>query len=950
MNHLRLKNLVFLAVWMITFYSLPARAQVFGGNPASIKWKQINTDTLRVIFPDGLDTMAERVANLETYLNEHERKSIGNRERKLNIVLQDQTITSNGYVALAPFRSEFQITPPQESFELGSLNWVDFLSIHEYRHALQNMNFRKGFSKFMSLLFGQAGQSLASDMAIPNWFWEGDAVFMETALSPEGRGRFPSFFDPFRALQLNHIQYSWMKIRNGSLRDQVPDHYNLGYLMAAYGRLRFGDTLWKGVTNSAVRYRGLFYPFSHALKKATSMKVIPFYHAMLRYYSSHWIADTQRRFSYPVKPLDPTPEHRFVNHQYPVFISSDTLLYLRMTFRRVPSFWIQTPGGKQTRILNEDIVLQHYFSYNDHKIVWIGYRVDPRWGWKDYGILRLYDLYTHKLRTLSRKTRFFSPDISHNGRYIIVFQATVRQHYSLLLLDAGTGRLIRSLPNPGPYYYTYPKFSSDDKSIFSCVRVPDGRMALIQEWITGDRIKVLTPFSYKTMGVPFPANGGVFFSASYGRRDNIFFVSLKKNKVTQMSDELYGSYHPAYDPVRDALVFSEYSLKGDQLESINLKKDPGLALDTNAIQSPEDFYAGPALKEEGHNILDSIPSRPFGIKPYSRSFGLIHVHSWVPIFNDPDYGIRLQSDNILNTLSSSLFYSYNSNEFSHSIGVNALFGGWYPQMILGGEYTFNREYKDGTGNWVKWDESSAALGMELPLNLSANKYYRNLSLGLEAYEDGVHYLPGQKISLKDFTVNYFEGTFQFSQQLNSAQQNIFSHFGQDFLVRYDRTLNGRYAERWFLNGDLVFRGLGINHNMVLQGAFQQLDNQGQYYFPDEFVYARGYTEPYYTSIYRLGFNYQFPLLYPDWGFGGIAYVYRIRVNAFFDYSRTGWTLGNREGHQEFRSFGGELYFDTQWWNDYPLTLGIRYSRLLDQDPQVPSRKGYWELIIPIAFY
>jgi hypothetical protein len=36
-------------------------------------------------------------------------------------VLQNQTTISNAYVGLGPFRSEFFLTPAQNSFELGSL-------------------------------------------------------------------------------------------------------------------------------------------------------------------------------------------------------------------------------------------------------------------------------------------------------------------------------------------------------------------------------------------------------------------------------------------------------------------------------------------------------------------------------------------------------------------------------------------------------------------------------------------------------------------------------------------------------------------------------------------------------------------------------------------------------------------------------------------------------------
>src|SRR5215510_8392420 len=88
-----------------------SKAQVFGGNPPSIHWKQINTDTARIIFPTGLDSTAQRVSNIVHWLAKNNPAPLGDRVRKVNIVLQTQTTIANGYVSLAPFRSEFFLTP-----------------------------------------------------------------------------------------------------------------------------------------------------------------------------------------------------------------------------------------------------------------------------------------------------------------------------------------------------------------------------------------------------------------------------------------------------------------------------------------------------------------------------------------------------------------------------------------------------------------------------------------------------------------------------------------------------------------------------------------------------------------------------------------------------------------------------------------------------------------------
>src|SRR5437667_8636376 len=104
-------------------------AQQFGGNPPSIHWNQINTDTARIIFPIGMDSTAQRVSNIVHWLAKNNPAPLGHRLFKVNIVLQTQTTIANGYVSLAPFRSEYFLTPVLNNFELGSINWPEELAL-----------------------------------------------------------------------------------------------------------------------------------------------------------------------------------------------------------------------------------------------------------------------------------------------------------------------------------------------------------------------------------------------------------------------------------------------------------------------------------------------------------------------------------------------------------------------------------------------------------------------------------------------------------------------------------------------------------------------------------------------------------------------------------------------------------------------------------------------------
>src|SRR6476660_115894 len=109
---------------------------------------------------------------------------------------------------MAPVMSEFYIPPPQNNFSEGSMRWDDNLVIHENRHIQQLSNFNRGIVKLFGFFLGQEGQLLANGITIPNYFFEGDAVWQETLVSAQGRGRFPHFYNDYKSLWLANKKYS----------------------------------------------------------------------------------------------------------------------------------------------------------------------------------------------------------------------------------------------------------------------------------------------------------------------------------------------------------------------------------------------------------------------------------------------------------------------------------------------------------------------------------------------------------------------------------------------------------------------------------------------------------------------------------------------------------------------------------------------------------------------
>jgi hypothetical protein len=67
-----------------------------------------------------------------------------------------------------------------------------------------------------------------------------------------------------------------MKLRNGSLRDYVPDWYPMGYMLVSYGRQTYGDDFWRKVGHDAAAFHPLFYPLQGAIHRYTGLSFARF--------------------------------------------------------------------------------------------------------------------------------------------------------------------------------------------------------------------------------------------------------------------------------------------------------------------------------------------------------------------------------------------------------------------------------------------------------------------------------------------------------------------------------------------------------------------------------------------------------------------------------------------------------------------------------------------------
>jgi hypothetical protein len=940
-------SLTVILLFLVPFF---CQSQNFGGNPASLKWKQINTLKARVIFPVGLDSQANRIANIMQLMDTATAKTIGGSQRKFNIVLQNQTTIPNAYVRLAPVMSELYMTPGQDNFSTGSIRWDDNLVTHESRHMQQFSNFNKGITKVFSFFLGQEGQLFANGLLVPDYFFEGDAVWQETLVTAQGRGRMPAFFNGYKSLWQANKNYRWNKYRSGSLKDFVPDIYPLGYILTGYGYEKYGQDFWNKVTDDAVRGKRLF---NNAVAKYSGIPFKQFRQNAMDYFKEQSFGvkkDTAYNFS-AYAYVTGIKKDNIIDYLFPNFIGEDSILVTKKSYKEVNSFYLLV-NGKEERIRVKNFVLDDYYSYKNGKIVYASYQSDARWGNRDYSVIQLLDLKTKEQKQLTFKSKYFSPDINADGTEIITVGTSTDGSNNLYRLNAITGAVITKLPNTDNLFFTQTKYI-DNNSAVSAARTPDGTIGLVKVDLTTGTTKYIMAPSFNVSGYPYVKGDTVYFTMMTNNADKIFAITLSDEKMFQITNNLNGVYHPSVN-AKGKIILSSFTADGYRLATVNADAINWQQInkDNYNYASTGSLHTKTALTKRGAAALYSLTDKQNPVTKYKKLFKLFNFHSWRPIVADPEFGYSLYGDNVLSNFSNAINYTYNRNDKSHTIGFNAAYAGWFPVINIGAEQSFNRTLDTAFGKSVRFNSATVKGGLSIPLSFVGGRTNKFLNFGAGYNIEQYYYKGVGKNVFDNKAIKYGNAFLSFSNINRTARQHINPRWAQSISLSYRDAFSFRDSRKFVANASLYFPGIAVNHSLVINGSYQKRDTLSDL-FSNTFSYARGYEALSTRRMYKLGANYHFPLLYPDWGVGGLIYFQRIRANAFFDYNialtRVPYTNGiTALTDIKGRSTGGELYFDTKIWSALPVSFGVRFAHLLDVDLLNPKAKNRWEIIIPIG--
>ncbi len=955
----------FFLVCLFSLFTNPLFSQIpanpIGTNPLSLKWSQINTDRVQVIFPKGLEPSAQRVANVIDYLWENNLKSIGQQQKKVTILFQNQTTIPNGFVTVGPFRSEFNMTPPQFNY---TTDWLDVLAIHEYRHVQQFGNSENGITKLIKTISGSWAWGGMFGMALPRWYLEGDATGMETALTSSGRGRLPSFDMEYRSLILHNQKYSYEKAAAGSLKDFVPNWYNLGYYMTTYARKEFGQDVWSDVIADAGRYRGIFYPFDKGLKKRTGLSVKDLYQKTMEDLESQWQAKEGEKRQGTGRQINTKTKKTITHYTNPQYLNDETLIVTKSAYNQIPAFIMMGKNGREVKLTEPGIIrdpLNFNLSLSSGKLCWSEIGYDLRWINKNHSNIRQYNLSKKEKIKLSSKAKYFSPAFSNDVKKIVAVEATEDLTYHLVILSADSVELIHKLPNPDNYFYSFPRWMEDNEHIVVVAQKEEGNSLQKIHWETGVT-ETLTSPSNQQISHPFPKGDYIYFSGTYTGINNIFALHVEDKSLFQLTSSPLGAFHPSVSLSGKKLAYSEFHPQGYNIIEIDLDQTQWQVY---SLDQPSSLQYYKILEEqEGGSIFEKVGNKEFDINKFNKWSGIVNFHSWLPFIEPPTFGARVLSDNKFGTLAMEAGAFYNVNEKEWTLGANASYAELFPvintRYLLANRSSVIYNFAPANDTTIyanfyveEWQENSISGGLALPLNLSKGNFfnrltlradYKRINLDVEGNFDKPNNARDTSMNgainvqnldfifkepLQSTVLNAMDVRMVFRSFRRMALQHLNPRLGLNLDLRYRSTFgNDNYQGDVFLGRtDLFLPGFGRNHSLVVNGLYQRQDVLDNYRFSNLFIYPRGYDVVFGDRVFKLGFNYHIPLLYPDLAIGGLAFVKRVKANLFYDQAwlEAEFPFGNTWTQN---SAGVELSFDIRAFRLLEIDFGFRYSYVL----------------------
>lgn len=902
----------------------PPIAVDFAQNPSHLEWRHIVTEHFDIIFPHDIEDEAQRVAHLLEKAYPYVTRSLETRPPRIPLILQNQSTTSNGFVTLAPRRSEWYVTPAVDPV-LTNTEWLKTLSIHEFRHVVQFHKTRQGFNIALEILLGEIGQALGLGLTLPPWFLEGDAVGMETALTKGGRGRLPLFDRDLRTLLLSDKEWNYDKAHLGSYEDYVPNHYVYGYFYTSWLRNEYGDLFLSRLADESAKNSWNPLNFYLTTESLTGESFERFYRNVMRDLVSEWKTRAAELSPTPYEVLSKGKRFGWTNYLYPQLSEEGKIFALKKGLSHIPQFVLINESKEKTLFYPSSLQSEYPFKLRKNRFAFFENEMDPRWGYRDYSRLRVYDLNEEKFILDTRKTKGRLAVIDHEGNRVLYVDWKPDQGQNIVVTSLKGKELLR-FPFPKKEVITSMDWI-DEENIVMIIKDDDDQKSMIRLNLSTWNREVLIPNAVTNLGFLTVNEGEILYESPESGIDNIWLYT--ENGTRQITSSLYGAYAPVLSGGK--LYYNDYSASGMDIVSKSLPFGEEQKSEGSFYPIYEKFAKSENYSEFSSELLDK---KTYTSQKYSQPKNAFNLHSWTILAPPLSNTITLvgYSRDILNNFNLTAGAEYHLGERVGQIFVSGLWSHYYPLFDLRAGYGGRREeFTTPEGEKEhRWEEGTIEAGIQVPWKYLQGRFTHQFTVrafskiikvvnkradDLSDINDGALHSPGAELSYSAFS--------------RMARRDLNPQFGFSLFMKAeegkDITGTDQAGSLKHLDSRLYLPGLWYHHSFYHQLAYER-QRDDLYQYSSLVLYPRGTRSVFLQEFAKYSGNYLLPLFYPDYNLSRYLYFKRISLNLFYD------ELNGRFSGMSYRaaSYGWETIFEMHFLRIFlPFSIGVRGSYVID---------------------
>jgi hypothetical protein len=919
---------IFLALIFTTslfaYVEAPINPINFEQSPPEIEWKKIVTPHFEIIFPKEILDEAQRVAHLIERAYPFVARSLEVNPPRIPLVLQNRSVDSNGFVTLAPRRSEWYITPSVDP-ELTNTEWLKTLAIHEFRHVVQFEKIRRGFNKTLEIVLGEVGQAAGLALTLPPWFLEGDAVGIETSLTHGGRGRLPRFERDLRALLLSGKKFNYDKAHLRSYEDFVPNHYVYGYFLTTHLRNKYGDLFLSELANRSAETSWNPLSFYNATDELTTGRFEDFYQDVMSELIKEWQAKLDQLNPTPYEVQNVGNSFGWTNYYYPQMTTNNKIIALKRGLSFINQF-VLIDGDTEEIIFYPGVLSQEYpYKVRKNKMAYLELDLDPRWGYQDFSRLKVYDFEARRIVLDVPGTKLRLATLNHEADRILAVNWDTEQTQSIVVLDLKGKELIK-VAVPKKQVITSLDWLSDEEAIL-VIKDFDEQKVLVQISFTDGAMIPVIEESFVNLGFVSVEEGQILVESPASGIDNIYTV--QDSALQQITSSRFGAYAPVLKDGK--LFYNDYSVEGMNIVQKKLSWDS----EESSSDSFFPFYEKFSIFENKESFSEKLAeSEIYESSDYSLTKNALNLHSWIILAPPLSNTISLEgySRDILNKFSLSGGATYNIDERTSQSFVSLAWSHYYPVFDFRASYGTRREDLRVSGNEFedKWEEGTLEAGIQIPWRKISGRM--NQSFTIRAFGKVIkvtNKLSNDETEVNDGALLSPGAEFHYAFLSRMAPRDLVSPLGFSVAGHFEQgkdvTGNDQRGTLTSFDSRYYLPGFWYHHAFYHQLAYEAQEDES-YQYSSLISDPRGTDNVFLQEFIKYSGNYSLPLFYPDWNLSRYFYLKRVAMNLFYD------ELRGRYGSLEYNaaSTGWEVLFETYALRLLlPINIGIRGNYVLE---------------------